>query len=490
MLPPPSSLSPCCAPKPSPPRQPLQLLSTPPPPPQLAARSSTFGGCLSRTFLLPYQHPSRVQSPQKLWLPWLWSPPGRFQKSMNRTPHSRRATSRPFGLFALLCLSASTAIFTLPSRAQDAQQNSQQVADAARPEKARKAAQQKKDPHVYTNEELKQSQILTPQDRSRVEAGKKNPPVAPNKPADPSVNAEKNSAAESLGEVARRYRRQKLENSQATGAEAAAKRQPSSRFPMDLAQPSYAAPVEPIAPRIAPNSHPHQNPKPLARISPRRHDPFSRPVFPPTLPSDRAPLAPDYSAPAKPAISLAVTAPHAPTTHATAPPTAAPKLLLPSKPILAPPSLAPRAVPVAPLVNNALSTKALLIRPGDCLWKLARLHLGSGSRWNELLAANPAISDPNRLQPGTLLVVPATELRSRARSTSITIQSGDSLWKLAASQLGSGTAWPCIAHANPQLRDANRLLPGQILAVPASCRTHSPVDPRPRHPSGNHLMLE
>jgi len=120
-------------------------------------------------------------------------------------------------------------------------------------------------------------------------------------------------------------------------------------------------------------------------------------------------------------------------------------------------------------VNNARNTKALLIQPGDSLWKLARLHLGSGSRWNELLAVNPAITNPNRLQPGTMLVVPATELRSRARPTSFTIHGGDSLWKLAASQLGSGAAWPCIANANPQLRDANRLLPGQILAVPASC---------------------
>jgi nucleoid-associated protein YgaU len=393
---------------------------------------------------------------------------------MHRTPHFRRAPSRPFGLFALLCLSASTSIFTLPSRAQDTQQNSQQAADAARQEKARKPAQPKKDSHVYTNEDLKQSQILTRQDRSRVEARKNNPPAAPNQPADLSVNAEKKSAPESLGEVARRYRREKLEASQAAEAEAAAKRQPSSRFPMDLSQPSYAAPVQPIAPRIAPNSHPRQIAKPLSRISPSRRDPFSRQSFSPTLPSDHAPLAPDFSAPAKPAISLAVTAPHAPAIRTTAPPSAAPKLLLPSKPIAALPSLAPRAAPVAPLVNNAHTTKALLIQPGDSLWKLARLHLGSGSRWNELLAVNPAISNPNRLQPGTLLVVPATDLRSRARPTSITVHSGDSLWKLAASHLGSGAGWPCIAHANPQLRDANHLLPGQILALPSSCPNSLP----------------
>src|SRR5260370_20927731 len=163
---------------------------------------------------------------------------------MSSTPHSRRARTRPLGLCIVLCISAYGSLLASPCRAQDAPRNTQQVSEAARREKARKAAQQKKDPHVYTNEDLKQSQILTQQDRSRVEARKNNPPAGPNKPADPSVNAEKNSATEGLGEVARGYRRQKLENSQATAAEAAPKRQPSLTFPMDLAQPSYTAPVQ------------------------------------------------------------------------------------------------------------------------------------------------------------------------------------------------------------------------------------------------------
>ena len=389
---------------------------------------------------------------------------------MSRTPHSRRAPNWPLGLCILLCLSASASIITLPAYAQDAQQDNQQVAEAARQEKARKAAQQKKGSHVYINEDLKQSQILTRQDRSRVEARKNNPPATPANPVQPAVNAEKNSAPESLGEVARRYRRQKLENSQA--AEAAAKGQPTSRFPMDLSQPSYAAPARPVAPLVSPNSGPRQSVKPLPRIAPSRRDPFSHQRFSPVLPNERTPLSPNLSAPAKPALSLSDVAPHAPRVHTT-PPTAAPKLLLPSKPVPVLPSLVPHNAPVAPAVNNLSGTK-VRIQPGDSLWKLARRHLGSGSRWNELLASNPAISDPNHIQPGTLLVVPATELRSRVQPSSITIHSGDSLWKLAASQLGSGAAWPCIAQANPQLRDANRLRPGQILILPASCEHHRP----------------
>jgi nucleoid-associated protein YgaU len=391
---------------------------------------------------------------------------------MHRTPSSRRAPSRPLGLCVALYLCASASLLALPSRAQDAQPDSQSVAEAARAENARKAAQQKKDPHIYTNEDLKQSQILTQHDRAQVEARKNNSPATPAAPADPAVNAEKNSAPESLGEVARRYRRQKLENEQAAEA---AKQQPASRFPMNLSQPSFAAPVKPaappVSPLVAPNSHPRQPAKPLQKFSPSRRDPFSRQRFSPALPNERAPLSPNFSTPPKPALSLPAPAPHAPTVHAAAPPpAAAPKLLLPAKPVLARPSLTPPAAPVAPSITHRGGNQ-IRIQPGDSLWKIARRHLGSGSRWSALLAANPTISDPLHLQPGTVLVVPATELRSRVQPPSITVHSGDSLWKIAASQFGSSTAWPCIAQANPQLRNANLLRPGQLLILPASCPT-------------------
>ncbi|HWN75598.1 MAG TPA: LysM peptidoglycan-binding domain-containing protein [Candidatus Udaeobacter sp.] len=388
---------------------------------------------------------------------------------MHRTPSFRWAPSRTLGLCAVLCLFASASLLAVPSRAQDAQPDSQSVAEAARQEKARKAAQQKKDSHVYTNEDLKQSQILTQHDRAQVEARTNNSPAAPVAPADPSVSAEKNSAPESLGEVARRYRRQKLENAQAAEA---AKQQPPSRFPMNLSQPSFAAPVQAAAPPVlslvAPNSHPRPQATPLQNIAPARPDPFSRQRFSPALPNERAPFTPNFSAPPKPAISLTAPAPHAPAVHAVPPAAAAQKLLLPAKPVPARPSLAPPNAPATPSINH-LSGNQIRIQPGDSLWKLARRHLGCGSRWSDLLAANPTISDPLHLQPGAVLVVPATELRSRVQPPSTTIHSGDSLWKIAASHLGSATAWPCIAQANPQLRDANLLRPGQLLILPASC---------------------
>ncbi|MGB6683453.1 MAG: hypothetical protein WBH24_07370, partial [Candidatus Acidiferrum sp.] len=68
---------------------------------------------------------------------------------------------------ALIFLSLATFGSTI-SRAQDQQEQS--VAEAARRERARKQESQKPSAHVYTEEDLKHRQILTPQDRSQVEA--------------------------------------------------------------------------------------------------------------------------------------------------------------------------------------------------------------------------------------------------------------------------------------------------------------------------------
>jgi hypothetical protein len=56
----------------------------------------------------------------------------------------------------------------------------------------------------------------------------------------------------------------------------------------------------------------------------------------------------------------------------------------------------------------------------------------------------------------------------------VRVERGDSLWKLTAAQFGDGRAWGCIAQANPQLQNANLILPGETLTIPDTCAT-SPV---------------
>jgi nucleoid-associated protein YgaU len=52
----------------------------------------------------------------------------------------------------------------------------------------------------------------------------------------------------------------------------------------------------------------------------------------------------------------------------------------------------------------------------------------------------------------------------------IRVRKGDTLWKIAATQLGSGLAWTCVVRANPDLADANFILPEQVLNLPLRCQ--------------------
>lgn len=113
------------------------------------------------------------------------------------------------------------------------------------------------------------------------------------------------------------------------------------------------------------------------------------------------------------------------------------------------------------------------VERGDTLWKIAERHLGKGSAWPRIAEANPELKDPNHIQPGQTLRLPGTAAGTSSSSSStehmVRVQAGDSLWRLAASQLGAGNAWTCLAAANPQIENANRIYPGQLLVIPTNC---------------------
>ena len=136
------------------------------------------------------------------------------------------------------------------------------------------------------------------------------------------------------------------------------------------------------------------------------------------------------------------------------------------------------AIPEPEWEPVARSVGTIRVRPGDSLWKIAESYLGMGEDWGIIAAANPELKDPNRIQAGQELLLPASAAPAispapLAPSTSservVKVQSGDSLWKLASVQLGSGDSWSCLAAANPQIVNVNRIYPGQILVIPATC---------------------
>ena len=341
-----------------------------------------------------------------------------------------------------------------PCRAQDQaqgqtqNQKDQSVAEAARQERVRKEAQQKKSKHVYTAEDLKREHILTPEDRAHLEAGKNQQPIAPTNTQQPqdtvdssavardvngsAVTPEVDAAAPStnstdvpLGEVARRLRKEKQSQQLQRSAE--------FHLPFADVLASPKAPAQPLVPPVVvPPTVVNPAPRVVAPLRPFvKRSPFERPRV----------------LPAPPVVSASrtiVPAPLAP--------------MLSTKP-------APRISPLP-----AISGKLIIVtvKPGDALWKFAASRLGNGRRWQELLALNPGLRNPDVLQVGSQIVVPDSVAPPRA-PTKYTVRQGDTLWTIAEAQLGQGASWSCVAHANPDLRDANLIHEGQVLLLPASC---------------------
>ena len=64
------------------------------------------------------------------------------------------------------------------------------------------------------------------------------------------------------------------------------------------------------------------------------------------------------------------------------------------------------SVPVGPTPGQQVTVTAMVqVRPGDSWWLLAQRYLGSGSRYPELIAANPKVAS---LEPGISVAIPVS----------------------------------------------------------------------------------
>src|SRR5690348_11725288 len=115
-----------------------------------------------------------------------------------------------FAFAALLGTAMLAGAPLLSAQSSDSQQASQDVAEAARQERARKQ-QAAGERHVHTNEDLRRSKILTPDDQSRAATAKeKRQQLAPAaQPETQPLDANSTTPQEPLGDVARRYRNAK-----------------------------------------------------------------------------------------------------------------------------------------------------------------------------------------------------------------------------------------------------------------------------------------
>jgi nucleoid-associated protein YgaU len=154
----------------------------------------------------------------------------------------------------------------------------------------------------------------------------------------------------------------------------------------------------------------------------------------------------------------------------------------------------PQSSPVA-----SSGAREYKVKRGETLGEIARRELGSSKRWTEISSLNGNL-DPQRVREGMTLKLPqggtsgiheANMLASAPRPEPRTepkvaasngrtyeVRSGDSLTKIAASQLGDGDRWGEIAALNPSI-DASRLKVGARLRLPAgSAPAKSAAAPR------------
>ena len=92
---------------------------------------------------------------------------------------------------------------------------------------------------------------------------------------------------------------------------------------------------------------------------------------------------------------------------------------------------------------------------GDTLWGIAEKYLGSGFHYHEIMQLNGLTST---------LIYPGDQIKLPIQYQEYTVQKGDSLWKIAQEQLGSGTRYTEIMKLNHLSSDV--IYPGQIFKLP------------------------
>ena len=146
------------------------------------------------------------------------------------------------------------------------------------------------------------------------------------------------------------------------------------------------------------------------------------------------------------------------------------------------------------------------IAPGDTLGDIAVAELGGYSKLGLLLKANPGMTAESALSVGKVLNIP--DLGQAAPSTKVadalfkgnatpkttpaiapkggrsyTVLEGDSLWKIASSQLGDGMRHSEIKKLNGFLK-SDQLSVGMVLTLPSGVSNTVAQNPQPK-PAGS-----
>jgi spore coat assembly protein SafA len=103
------------------------------------------------------------------------------------------------------------------------------------------------------------------------------------------------------------------------------------------------------------------------------------------------------------------------------------------------------------------------VRPGDTLSDIAERF---GVSLDALIAANPQISDPDRIFPGQVINIPG---HVPPPGMTYVVQAGDTLSDIAQR---FGVSLDALIAANPQISDPDRIFPGEVITIPRTRRTY------------------
>ncbi len=261
----------------------------------------------------------------------------------------------------------------------------QDVAEAARQQRANKSQYSDSPHHIYTEEDLKRPRILIPEDQNRVEARREcsSAPASLNLSA---LDVEADAQPTSLGDIARRYRKEKA----AREALAMLNKKPSP-FPSEASTTPFAeakssVPLLRSTRTVVSSAVVATGPAPFERSAGHaRVSPFQpRPLIASTL--TRANL---------------------------------------------------------PMRTATVNFMQIRVRSGESWWSLARRYLGSGSRWKELASLNSGL--PGRaefLRSGSTILVPSkgnSHAFPEPMPETLMVHRGDTLRSLSRAHFGRGS---------------------------------------------------
>jgi len=105
------------------------------------------------------------------------------------------------------------------------------------------------------------------------------------------------------------------------------------------------------------------------------------------------------------------------------------------------------------------------VRSGDTLSGIAASH---GVSLAALEAANPQIKNPNLIHAGETVHLPGGASAANGGGSNYTVRSGDTLSAIASR---NGVSLSALLAANPQIKNANLIYPGQTVHIPGASKS-------------------